>query len=259
MSMAALRWARGVRGVTSTQKLVLLLLADTANDYGDAWPSALALAEDSGLSDRAVRNALDALERHGLIEGQRELGRATRWCVRVGSEPRSDPSEPPAAPTEPRSDPSEPDAPRNHVPTTPEPDDVGPRNVVQGGSEPRSDRTLINPQKNPQGTPIGDAAVAAPPRRGSRLPADWWPDDELAGYADQLGLDPRGVAENFRDYWHAKAGKDATKLDWAATWRGWCRRDAERRGGARGRGGSRDLQARLLDRFLDEREMGEPT
>lgn len=31
----------------------------------------------------------------------------------------------------------------------------------------------------------------------------------------------------FVDYWTAKAGKDATKLDWDATWRNWIRRAAE--------------------------------
>lgn len=30
-------------------------------------------------------------------------------------------------------------------------------------------------------------------------------------------------AEKFADYWTAKSGTDATKLDWVATWRNWCR------------------------------------
>ena len=30
-------------------------------------------------------------------------------------------------------------------------------------------------------------------------------------------------AAKFSDFWHAKAGKDAVKLDWCATWRNWCR------------------------------------
>jgi uncharacterized protein YdaU (DUF1376 family) len=64
--------------------------------------------------------------------------------------------------------------------------------------------------------------------RGSRLPPGWSPDAELQGFASGLGLDPDRVAANFRDYWHAKAGRDAVKLDWPATWRGWCRREAER-------------------------------
>jgi uncharacterized protein YdaU (DUF1376 family) len=64
--------------------------------------------------------------------------------------------------------------------------------------------------------------------RGSRLPPEWSPDAEMRAFAEGLGLDADRVAANFRDYWHAKAGKDAVKLDWPATWRGWCRREAER-------------------------------
>jgi len=31
-------------------------------------------------------------------------------------------------------------------------------------------------------------------------------------------------AAQFRDYWIAKPGAQACKLDWEATWRNWCRR-----------------------------------
>lgn len=37
------------------------------------------------------------------------------------------------------------------------------------------------------------------------------------------GLDPQEVFQQFSDYWTAKPGKDATKLDWFATWRNWIR------------------------------------
>lgn len=37
-------------------------------------------------------------------------------------------------------------------------------------------------------------------------------------------------AETFRDHWVAKSGKDATKLDWEATWRNWCRKARDRPG-----------------------------
>jgi len=30
-------------------------------------------------------------------------------------------------------------------------------------------------------------------------------------------------AEKFADHWHAKTGQNATKADWQATWRNWCR------------------------------------
>ena len=38
----------------------------------------------------------------------------------------------------------------------------------------------------------------------------------------------RAEAARFADHWHAKAGRDAAKLDWLATWRNWCRTALER-------------------------------
>lgn len=73
--------------------------------------------------------------------------------------------------------------------------------------------------------PSQPSAVRSP--RGCRLPDGWLPTDDDRAFASQLGLDADAVAAQFRDYWRAKAGKDAAKLDWSATWRGWCRRDAD--------------------------------
>jgi DNA-binding Lrp family transcriptional regulator len=75
--------------------------------------------------------------------------------------------------------------------------------------------------------PPSPTSLARPPR-GCRLPPDWVPSEADAEFATGLGLRPGAIAAQFRDYWHAKTGKDATKLDWSATWRGWCRREAER-------------------------------
>ncbi len=63
--------------------------------------------------------------------------------------------------------------------------------------------------------------------RGSRLPAAWRPDSDLVAYARSLGLSDERVGretEQFCDYWHAKAGAHATKLDWSATYRFWMRK-----------------------------------
>jgi hypothetical protein len=151
MSMAALRWARSVRGISGTQKLVLWALADMANDYGEAWPSALAMADDCCLSDRAVRDALDALEACGLIAGERAVGRATRWCIRIGRtpEPRAETPERPAVTPERRSALPAARSTTPHPGTwfrpTPEPASDPPRNVVPTTPERGSDRTLNNP------------------------------------------------------------------------------------------------------------------
>jgi uncharacterized protein YdaU (DUF1376 family) len=70
-------------------------------------------------------------------------------------------------------------------------------------------------------------------KRATRIPANFQCDlDE----AERLGLSRRDAereAAAFADYWKAKP-KDATKLDWQATWRNWCRRVIERKGGSDG-------------------------
>ena len=58
--------------------------------------------------------------------------------------------------------------------------------------------------------------------RATRLPDDWAPSLEDRAYANAKGLRQiDAVAEKFANYWHAKAGSGATKLDWPATWRNW--------------------------------------
>ncbi len=61
--------------------------------------------------------------------------------------------------------------------------------------------------------------------RGQRLPADWKPTAQQVAWARAKRplLDVAEEAEKFRDFWTAKSGKDATKLDWDATWRNWVR------------------------------------
>lgn len=61
------------------------------------------------------------------------------------------------------------------------------------------------------------------PERGSRLPEDWEPSDRLIEWAalkaSRVNLDRE--TEKFRNYWLAKSGRDATKLDWERTWQKW--------------------------------------
>lgn len=68
--------------------------------------------------------------------------------------------------------------------------------------------------------------------RGSRLPAGWDPGAEGVIYAIKEGFSDAEafkMVEDFRDYWSAKVGQDACKLDWMATWRRWVRTAKERR------------------------------
>jgi hypothetical protein len=68
-------------------------------------------------------------------------------------------------------------------------------------------------------------AEKTPRRNGTRLPADWSPTPALiaAARAERPDIDLRVETAKFRDHWHAKAGRDAVKLDWDATYRNWIR------------------------------------
>lgn len=59
--------------------------------------------------------------------------------------------------------------------------------------------------------------------RGSRLAPDWVPSGEEIDYctSQRPDLDPEITAMKFKNYWLGRAGKDAVKADWLATWRNW--------------------------------------
>jgi len=106
----------------------------------------------------------------------------------------------------------------------------------------RGGRPKKNPdqtQEKPSGFPLGSEtetqtkALQTPDTRhqesrspsGSRLPPDWeLPNDWLAwAQGERPDLDIAQAASRFADYWHGKAGKEARKVDWLATWRNWVR------------------------------------
>lgn len=80
--------------------------------------------------------------------------------------------------------------------------------------------------------------TSSPRARGSRLdrewqlPEDWrmWARTNFPASTDAQVFEQ---AEQFRDYWIAKPGAQACKLDWEATWRNWCRRGLSQIGSVR--------------------------
>jgi hypothetical protein len=100
--------------------------------------------------------------------------------------------------------------------------------------------TRPDPTRSSYGTRTTfSAASAATPKRGTRIPADFVPTAEMVAWARKHAPDVDGRYETaqFADYWAAKSGRDATKVDWVRTWQTWMRRaqkDAGRsRSGAR--------------------------
>ena len=74
MSMALMAQAMSIKVGNPLRKLVLIKLADNANDKGECWPSYQHIADHCECSKTAVRNHIDALEEMGLLERENRLG-----------------------------------------------------------------------------------------------------------------------------------------------------------------------------------------
>jgi hypothetical protein len=66
-------------------------------------------------------------------------------------------------------------------------------------------------------------AVSPPTPRATRIPEPFLLTSEMKEWAAARtpSIDLLLETEKFVNYWRAKSGRDATKLDWPATWRNW--------------------------------------
>ena len=74
----------------STPKIVLVSLADQANDDGVCWPGVGSICLRTSFSDRAVQNAIKHLETWGYVKRVERKGRSTYYTVtpEAGSPPK---------------------------------------------------------------------------------------------------------------------------------------------------------------------------
>ena len=72
-----------LEGLSATEKLVLLKLADCCDDQGlNAFPNQNTIAQQCGMTDRTVREVVPKLEQRGLIHVQSRRGpRPTMYHV----------------------------------------------------------------------------------------------------------------------------------------------------------------------------------
>lgn len=209
---------------SGTELLMLLAIADFADDDGRAYPSVASLARKCRMQPRNARYILNELQVSGELKVQVNAGPrgANLYRLIFDAMPGLDVCRPlqPAAGVQ---------------------DVAGMHHTagVQGsaGLQPTSatpathcrkplQRIAAEPSLNRQEPGVGRAKrSAAASDRGTRLPSDWALPADLRAYCEQKrpDLDPDAVAENFRDFWVAKPGMDARKLDWPATFRRWVR------------------------------------
>lgn|GEM_PF-3320190 len=93
----------------------------------------------------------------------------------------------------------------------------------------RSERSTVSDHRDVLRIDVttGDEGHA---KRGTRLPEDWRPAPGEVAYAREHApsVDVDREAQDFVDYWVAVPGQRGVKLDWSRTWQTWVRRAHDR-------------------------------
>lgn len=199
VSTMAAAWKGSIHG--GTELLMLLAIADFADDEGNAYPSIGTLAKKCRMKQRNVNYLIKTLQESGELE------------IRIGQGPKGT------------------NRYRINVHR------LAMQSLAGVQQSARLQRSAHTPAKHctPPLQPIADkpsvnhqepSEVASPKaKKGSRLSPSWQPSSEDLAYCQEKrpDLDPVETAEGFRDYWIAQVGSKAVKADWPATWRTWVR------------------------------------
>jgi uncharacterized protein YdaU (DUF1376 family) len=138
--------------------------------------------------------------------------------------------------------------------TQPKPSGLSPETQEEPKYNPNQEPLTINQEPL---TSLVITPLATPKKLSRRLPDDWKPTreywDEALLIKNDLTQDWFAlVAHKFKDYWIAKSGKDATKVDWLATWRNWIRREVENaKSGSNTKSNYGTQRAELFDAVTD--------
>lgn len=218
MSIKALTWAWDIGGLSPTQKLTLLAIADNANDTGFGFPSCKRIARFVELRRESVvriTHELEAKQLLTIIPRYRPDGGQTsngyQLNMAVSGQPDPDDDDFPAEP-------------ETHPPC----EENAPPPVTESNTP--CDAQIAPPPVTPGSHTINqniELPIKPRERAGTRLPEDWTLPLSWKQWAEEKrpDLNVEEVADIFKDHWLAHAGKEARKRDWFATWRNWVRRE----------------------------------
>lgn len=188
-------------------RVAVVLAARQNKDTGRLNPSIRTIAEDCGVTDRAVRKGLRQLTDFGFLEvrgGGGNHQNTNRYRL-LFPQPLNE-----CTPVNNGSP-----LPLNGCSATPE----------------RAFRQPLNGRSPKQGIEQGrnreERAHSAPTTpRGCRLSVDSLPGAwrEFC-QRERPDLDPDRLFDKFADHWRAQPGQKGIKADWPATWRNWVRRE----------------------------------
>lgn len=114
-------------------------------------------------------------------------------------------------------------------------------------SDPSNANTPTNTNTSP---PVPPPSGGNGRKRATRLPDDFELTDERRLVAEAEKLPAERTFAKFCDYWLAASGSRARKHDWDATWRNWCRTEADRSRGSNGASSSRKNRFQEIEDFV---------
>ena len=114
---------------------------------------------------------------------------------------------------------------------------------VRPNNERSSEDVRLTPTRpDPSHTelPNGSSQESGSRKRGTRLPAEWMPEESTKEWArrEHPNVNLTAAHEKFTNYWLALAGQKGVKLDWDRTWRNWIIRESESARPSNGRSAS---------------------
>lgn len=187
--------------VDQTSLLVLLCLADYADDRGRSWPSVARIAERARCSERHATRVLGELEKSGWVVRTLNPGHSTTYTVVI----RGDKMAP-------------------LIPESPS-GDLG---ITTGGDTQIRYNPQVEPPKNRQGR-----ARAKP----VAIPADYQPSTKAREWAlaHYPQVDWKLETKKMIEYFSMPGA--VKRADWDKTWMNWLRRAAERTPATKASGG----------------------
>ena len=211
-----------VHDVTSGQKLLLICLANYANDQGECWPSISSLAAQADVTPRHVSGMLHDLAKLGYLTVREQAGKSNSYALHIAQ-----PTNPSSGVPTKRSSPLNPASPLNPSSGDPRTTVHPPTNHSSGvptnhSSSKPSYRTVIEPSSEPS---VGADAPKPLPDNGpiQKIVKAWYERAgvEPANYAKALGfakqlhaarVTPRELSEMYdwyaADPWRVERGFD---------------------------------------------------
>lgn len=205
--------------LSHTAKIVLLALADNANDAGVCWPSIPKVAERCSLDQRSVYRAIAMLEGSGHVETESRPGKPTIY--RVHPQPPDKESGLPLTGSHPCQ------------PVSPDTQSQTPDSLSVPPPFPPS--RALPPNPPPSVRQESSLKSRAPKRARSRtVPEDFQITEAMREWArgKAPNVDLEVETEKFRDHEFRDPHSD-----WPAAWRQWIRRSPEFGARARANGG----------------------